>query len=83
MPSEMLTVAEAAQRLKMNPQTVRRWVRGGVLRAVKIGPKRYRVNPADVRECVFELMAVKAAESRARARRLIERGFRMMEDQGS
>lgn len=33
----MLTVPQAARRLRRNPETVRRWIREGKLRARKIG----------------------------------------------
>lgn len=33
----MLTVPEAASRLNRNPETIRRWIRAGRLRASKIG----------------------------------------------
>ena len=33
----MLTVPQAARRLRKNPETVRRWIREGKLRARKIG----------------------------------------------
>jgi excisionase family DNA binding protein len=33
----MLTVPEAARRTKRDPETVRRWIRSGRLRATKIG----------------------------------------------
>ena len=33
----MLTVPEAARRVGRNPETIRRWIRGGKLRARKIG----------------------------------------------
>ena len=33
----MLTVPEAARRLRRNPETVRRWIREGKLRASKVG----------------------------------------------
>jgi excisionase family DNA binding protein len=33
----MLTVPEAARRVRRNPETVRRWIREGKLRARKIG----------------------------------------------
>jgi excisionase family DNA binding protein len=48
MASELLTVEEAASRLKMNPQTVRRWIRRGLLPAAKVGPKQWRISAADV-----------------------------------
>ena len=33
----MLTVPEAARRVGRNPETVRRWIRSGALRARKVG----------------------------------------------
>jgi excisionase family DNA binding protein len=33
----MLTVPEAARRVGRNPETVRRWIRGGKLRSQKVG----------------------------------------------
>ena len=33
----MLTVPEAARRLQRNPETIRRWIREGKLRATKVG----------------------------------------------
>jgi len=33
----MITVPEAARRLRRNPETVRRWIREGKLRSTKVG----------------------------------------------
>ena len=33
----MLTVPEAARRVRRNPETVRRWIRSGRLRSQKVG----------------------------------------------
>ena len=33
----MLTVPEAARRVGRNPETIRRWIRAGRLRATKLG----------------------------------------------
>jgi len=33
----MLTVPEAAQRVHRDPETIRRWIRGGRLRSHKVG----------------------------------------------
>ncbi len=33
----MLTVPEAARRARRDPETIRRWIRGGRLRARKVG----------------------------------------------
>lgn len=43
MAEELLTVKEVAARLKLNPQTVRRWIRSGKLRGMKIGRRAWRV----------------------------------------
>lgn len=37
----MLTVPEAARRLRRNPETVRRWIREGRLRATKVGTQHF------------------------------------------
>ena len=44
MSTELLTVAEAAKQLKMNPQTIRRWIRNGQLPAIKLGQKEWRIS---------------------------------------
>ncbi len=37
MPLQMLTVPEAAKRAGRDPETVRRWIRAGKLRARRVG----------------------------------------------
>jgi putative resolvase len=37
---ELLTVHEVARRLKLHPETVRRWIRAGKLRAIRLGSDR-------------------------------------------
>ena len=37
---ELLTVDEVARRLKLHPETVRRWIRAGKLRAIRLGSDR-------------------------------------------
>ena len=37
---ELLTVDEVARRLKLHPETVRRWIRAGKLRAISLGSDR-------------------------------------------
>lgn len=51
----MLTVPEAARRSKRNPETVRRWIRAGRLKAIKIGTQ-HMIDEVD-------LAAVTEAES--------------------
>lgn len=45
-----LTVEEVAKRLQVDPETVRRWVRGRKLGALDLGSKKagYRIRPADL-----------------------------------
>jgi excisionase family DNA binding protein len=44
---QFLTVAQAAERLQVHPETVRRMIRRGDLPFVKVGT-RYRIDPADL-----------------------------------
>jgi excisionase family DNA binding protein len=41
--SDLLTVAEVATELGINPATVRVWLRSGRIDAVKVGPRQWRV----------------------------------------
>lgn len=45
----MLTVPEAAERIHRDPETVRRWIRSGRLRARKIGTQHV-IEEADLAE---------------------------------
>jgi len=47
---EVLTVREAATRLKLNPETIRRWIRSGHIRAVSLGSDRagFRIPESEV-----------------------------------
>lgn len=47
--SELLTVQEMARALRVNPQTLYRLVRQGLVPAVRIGKKTLRFDPAEVR----------------------------------
>ena len=45
---EFLTVAEVAEMLKLNQQTVRNWIDRGELPAVRLGARRVRVRQTDL-----------------------------------
>jgi excisionase family DNA binding protein len=50
MPDDKpLTVEEVAEQLRVNPETVRTWIRTGELNAVDVGGK-YRIYPADLED---------------------------------
>jgi excisionase family DNA binding protein len=48
MAEEFLTVADIAELLKVNPQTVRNWIDRRALPAVRVGPRRVRVMQSDL-----------------------------------
>jgi excisionase family DNA binding protein len=50
----MLTVAEAADRVGKDPETVRRWIRSGRLRARRVG-RRHAISDQDLRVVEDEL----------------------------
>jgi excisionase family DNA binding protein len=45
---ELLTVDEVAERVKVNPETVRRWIKSGKLPAVKAAGGPYRIHSTDL-----------------------------------
>jgi excisionase family DNA binding protein len=46
--SELLTIAEAAALLKVDPSTIRRWIRSGRLHALRPGPRTVRVRRSEL-----------------------------------
>lgn len=48
MQDEFLTVAEIAETLKLNPQTIRNWIDQGDLPAVRVGKRRVRIKRTDL-----------------------------------
>lgn len=46
--TELLTITETAQRLSVSTKTVRRWIKGGRLRAVRLGPSLIRVKATEL-----------------------------------
>ncbi len=52
MTDELLTVEQAAERLQMHPDTVRRLLREGQLPGRKIGPRRWRISAAALQKYI-------------------------------
>lgn len=50
MDSEYLKPEEIATKLKVHDDTVRRWLRTGELRGIKIGKRQWRVKKEDLEE---------------------------------
>ena len=48
MNDELMTAREVKDYLKISESTLRRWIREGRLRAVKIGPKALRFRREDI-----------------------------------
>ncbi|HEX4011725.1 MAG TPA: helix-turn-helix domain-containing protein [Solirubrobacteraceae bacterium] len=56
---EFLTVAEIADRLKVNQQTVRNWIDRGELSALRIGTRRVRIRASDLERYIADNTAAK------------------------
>jgi excisionase family DNA binding protein len=54
---DLLTVAEVAERMKLNPQTVRNWIDRGELRALSVGSRRVRIRASDLDAFVTPVVA--------------------------
>lgn len=61
-PEEYLTVAEVAQTLKLNQQTVRNWIDQGSLPALRVG-RRVRIKRSDFERILAESYSGGAASS--------------------
>ena len=48
LPARALTVREAAERLAVDPKTIRRLVQNGELRAVRVGSRSVRIPASDI-----------------------------------
>ena len=51
MPEQQLTVEEVAEELRVHPETVRQWIRGGELDAFDTG-RGYRISRSDLDDFV-------------------------------
>ena len=72
MATDLLTVREVAERLKVNPQTVRRWIRAGILPASKVGRRQWRVTGQEVERRAEERLPELTASQRDAVRKLWE-----------
>ena len=61
-PDEFLTVAEVADTLKLNQQTVRNWIVQGALPAVRVG-RRVRIKRSDFQRILDESYSGGSAEA--------------------
>lgn len=65
--SNQLTIVETAERLNVSPNTVRRMIAAGDLKAYRYGPRLIRIDPADIlaaREPVTSLATLRAEDAR-------------------
>jgi excisionase family DNA binding protein len=61
LDQDFLTVAEVAERLKLNQQTVRNWIDQGSLPALRVG-RRVRIRRSDYERLVTEGLTTGTAE---------------------
>ena len=47
---KLLFVHQVARRLSVSEPTVRRWARLGIIRARKVGPRRWRIKEEDLED---------------------------------
>ena len=45
---KLITVQEAASRIGVSTQSIRRWISSGLIRGVRVGPKLIRVDAASL-----------------------------------
>jgi len=65
MKSRLLSPEDVAERLVVNPATVRSWLRSGKLKGVKLGKKIWRIDEREVRELLCREEEVKYGVSYA------------------
>jgi excisionase family DNA binding protein len=65
----MLTVSEAARRTKRDPETVRRWIRSGRLRATRIG-RQHLIDEGDLARLTATLPIVASWKRTATGERM-------------
>jgi excisionase family DNA binding protein len=50
--NQLATIGEAAEYVRCNPKTVRRWIAAGYLTGFRVGPRAVRVRLAEVEQLV-------------------------------
>jgi excisionase family DNA binding protein len=48
LPAELLGITAAASYCDVDPRTIRRWIAGGSLRAVRVGPRLIKISKTDL-----------------------------------
>lgn len=51
----LLTTGQAAERLNVTPGTVRNWIKQGVIKGRKVGPKVYKIEEKEVERLLCNL----------------------------
>jgi len=65
MEDALLTVDQAAEKLQMHPDTVRRLLREKTLPGVKMGPRQWRVPVAALQKYVTDRMNTSDSQKKA------------------
>jgi len=54
LEKEYFTTDEVAERLKVDKETVLRWIRAKRLKAMRLGSKMYRISPTDLTDFIAD-----------------------------
>ena len=63
LADDLLTVAEAAALLRVDPSTIRRWIRAGNVAAYRVGPRRLALKRADLADLLSPMRDQNGATS--------------------